>query len=100
MARYAELCDGFRWQVPEHFNIAQACCGRWAAGPSRRALYWEDESGAQAQLSFQEVQLATSHLSALRRLSLASPRALQHPAGGLRPGGGGPLPQHACAMLK
>src|ERR1051326_68538 len=63
MDRYAELYDGFRWQVPEHFNIAQACCGRWAAGPSRRALYWEDESGAQAQLSFQEVQLAANRLS-------------------------------------
>src|ERR1051325_697187 len=63
MDRSAELYDGFRWQVPEHFNIAQACCGRWGAGPSRRALYWEDESGAQAQLSFPEVQLAANRLS-------------------------------------
>jgi acetyl-CoA synthetase len=61
--RYDELYQSFRWQVPEHFNIAQACCGRWAAGPSRRALYWEDESGAQAQLSFQDVQLAANRLS-------------------------------------
>ena len=63
MDRYDELYQSFRWQVPEHFNIAQACCGRWAAGPARRALLWEDESGAQAQLSFQEVQLAANRLS-------------------------------------
>ena len=24
---------GFGWQVPDAFNIAQACCGRWARQP-------------------------------------------------------------------
>ena len=28
---YAALHQGFGWVVPEHFNIAQACCGRWAS---------------------------------------------------------------------
>ena len=28
--RHAELHAAFRWQVPPHFNIAQACCARWA----------------------------------------------------------------------
>jgi acetyl-CoA synthetase len=27
---YARMHAGFGWQVPPHFNIAQACCGRWA----------------------------------------------------------------------
>lgn len=27
---YDELHGGFRWLVPERFNIAQACCTRWA----------------------------------------------------------------------
>lgn len=27
---YAALHAGFHWQVDEHFNIAEACCGRWA----------------------------------------------------------------------
>ena len=26
---YAALHAGFRWQVDSHFNIAEACCGRW-----------------------------------------------------------------------
>ena len=29
--RYAEIHRGFRWDVPAHFNIADACCGRYAA---------------------------------------------------------------------
>jgi len=27
---YAALHAGFGWEVPEHFNMAQACCTRWA----------------------------------------------------------------------
>src|SRR5262245_53812280 len=61
--RYAELYSGFRWQVPEHYNIAQACCGRWAAEGSRFALYWEDESGASAAYSFWDIQQAANRLS-------------------------------------
>jgi len=63
MDRYDELYQGFRWQVPEHYNIAQACCGRWAADRARFALYWEDESGATAAYSFWDIQAAANRLS-------------------------------------
>ena len=43
--RYAEICAAHRWDVPADFNIAEACCGRWAADRTRFALYWEDEDG-------------------------------------------------------
>jgi acetyl-CoA synthetase len=29
--RYQATHQGFGWQVPKRFNMAQACCGRWAA---------------------------------------------------------------------
>ncbi|OAI53105.1 AMP-binding protein [Betaproteobacteria bacterium SCGC AG-212-J23] len=61
--RYQELYDRFRWEVPERFNIAAACCGQWAADRSRFALYWEDESGATAAYSFWDVQVAANRLS-------------------------------------
>src|SRR5438093_8946400 len=61
--RYAELYGGFRWSVPERYNIAHACCGQWAADRNRFALYWEDESGAAAAHSFWDVQLAANRLS-------------------------------------
>ena len=31
---YARLHSSFTWAVPQHFNIAQVCCARWAAQPN------------------------------------------------------------------
>src|SRR5688572_6543326 len=61
--RYEELYKSFRWHVPQDYNIAQACCGQWAADRARFALYWEDESGAQAAYSFWDIQVAANRLS-------------------------------------
>ncbi len=61
--RYDELYKSFRWDVPARFNIAQACCGQWAADRTRFALYWEDESGATAAYSFWDIQVAANRLS-------------------------------------
>ena len=41
-----------RWQLPPDFNIAEACCGRWArATPKATAIYFDSESGCRAQYS-------------------------------------------------
>ena len=70
--RYDELYAGFRWQVPERYNIARDCCGQWAPDASRVALYWEDESGQSVRLTFRDVQLAANRLSnALAALGVA-----------------------------
>ncbi|MBM3384172.1 MAG: AMP-binding protein [Betaproteobacteria bacterium] len=61
--RYDELYRSWRWEVPAHFNLAVACCGRWAADRSRFALYWEDESGATAKYSFWDIQQQANRLS-------------------------------------
>ncbi|HEY5898217.1 MAG TPA: AMP-binding protein [Burkholderiales bacterium] len=61
--RYDELYRGYRWSVPARYNIAQACCGQWAADRGRFALYWEDESGASAACSFWDIQVAANRLS-------------------------------------
>src|SRR5918912_4315326 len=61
--RYQELYSSFRWRVPERYNMARACCGQWASERSRFALYWEDESGAQAAYSFWDIQMAANRLS-------------------------------------
>jgi acetyl-CoA synthetase len=54
--RYHELCARHRWNVPDDFNIAAAVCGRHAEERARVAIYWEDESGANAILSFWDLQ--------------------------------------------
>src|SRR5688572_30583527 len=61
--RYAELYESFRWNVPERYNMARACCGNWAEQRHRFALYWEDESGASAAYSFWDIQQAANRLS-------------------------------------
>jgi acetyl-CoA synthetase len=70
--RYEALYRSYRWDVPARFNIARACCGRWAADRSRFALYWEDESGTRAAYSFWDIQQAANRLSnALAALGVA-----------------------------
>src|SRR5688500_12376054 len=61
--RYQEIYRAFRWDVPERYNIARACCGQWAEDRARFALYWEDESGATAAWSFWDIQQAANRLS-------------------------------------
>jgi acetyl-CoA synthetase len=60
---YAALHAAHRWEVPAHFNIAQACCGRWAADRKRFALYWEDESGATSAHTFWDLQREANRVS-------------------------------------
>jgi acetyl-CoA synthetase len=61
--RYAEIHADYRWEVPAEFNIAHACCGRWAADRTRFALYWEDESGATSAHTYWDLQREANRLS-------------------------------------
>jgi acetyl-CoA synthetase len=61
--RYAELCANYHWDVPRQFNIADACCRRWADDRARFAVYWEDESGATAAATFWDLQQQANRLS-------------------------------------
>ena len=61
--RYDELYRSWRWDVPKRFNIAHACCGRWAGDRARFALYWEDESGERSAYSFWDIQREANRLS-------------------------------------
>ena len=57
------LRASFRWQVPANYNIARACCGRWAEDRTRFALYYEDEAGHAEAWTFWDVQQAANRLS-------------------------------------
>jgi acetyl-CoA synthetase len=57
------LRASFRWQVPARYNIAEACCGRWAEDRARFALYYEDEAGHTEAWTFRDVQQAANRLS-------------------------------------
>ena len=64
---YAAIHAAFTWQVPDHFNIAQVCCGRWAGDPQRIAIRHEEESGASATLTYAQMQAQANRLSNLLR---------------------------------
>ena len=55
-ATYREIYDAFRWKVPAQFNMAVACCDRWAGDPDRVALIHEQPDGAVRRYSFAELQ--------------------------------------------
>jgi acetyl-CoA synthetase len=71
---WAELHGRFRWRVPARFNIAAACCGRWARDPAtaqRVAVAWEHEDGRAGSLTYAQLQADADRLShALKRLGV------------------------------
>ena len=64
---YAALHQRFGWQVPEHFNMAQACCGRWAerSDAARRTAIREHRAGQGLgqRWTFAQLQQAANRLS-------------------------------------
>ena len=64
--RYAQLHAGFRWQVPVHFNIAEACCTRWARRtPDAVAIHWAREDGRRGRLTYAQLQAGSERLAAV-----------------------------------
>jgi len=63
---YAAMHAGFRWHVPPDFNIAQACCARWAKRPdagTRVAIRAHGVDAQRATLTFAELQARANALS-------------------------------------
>ena len=52
---YDELYRNFRWDIPDRFNMATACCDRHADGTGRLALVYVDEDGGTTRTSFDEI---------------------------------------------
>ncbi|MFM1909137.1 MAG: Acetyl-coenzyme synthetase [Pseudomonadota bacterium] len=78
--RYADLHRNFRWRVPEHFNMAQFCCRRWAEQPdaAKRVAVIEHTAGSsQAESgqawSYAQLQEQANRLSGVLRASGVKP---------------------------
>ena len=66
--RHAAIHAAFRWQVPAFFNIAQACCTRWAQQtPQAVAIRWEHEDGRVAAFTYADLQAAANRLANVLR---------------------------------
>jgi acetyl-CoA synthetase len=64
---WAAMHHGFGWEVPPQFNIAQACCGRWAEQPDagQRIAIRAHAVGGAATLSFAQLQREANAMSNL-----------------------------------
>ena len=63
--QYPELYRNFRWHVPMTFNLATACCLKWAELPSherRQALVWMGP-GAEQSITFGQLAREMSQLA-------------------------------------
>src|SRR4029079_17191650 len=60
---YADLYRNFRWEVPARFNIASACCDRYADGTNRLALIYVNEDGEATRTSFDEMRALSSRFA-------------------------------------
>ena len=61
---YDALVDGFRWRVPERYNIGVDACDKWAESkPDADALLFYDPQGRKARLSFGELRSLSNRLA-------------------------------------
>ena len=60
---YADLYRNFRWNIPARFNIATACCDRYADGSNRLALIYVDEDKGSSRTSFDELRDLSSRFA-------------------------------------
>ena len=63
---YGAMHRSFGWQVPQHFNMAQACCGQWARradAASRVAVLADGTAQVPESWSYAQLQQASNRLS-------------------------------------
>jgi acetyl-CoA synthetase len=60
---YNEVCESFRWEIPEHYNIGVDICDKWAAHPDRLALMYENQGGRIANYTFAELKRLSNRLA-------------------------------------
>jgi acetyl-CoA synthetase len=66
---YDALHAGFRWQVPERFNIAEVCCTRWARETPAHRDPLPARGRLAARLHYAELDRAADRLAAALRAS-------------------------------
>ena len=65
---YDQLYHEFRWDVPSNFNIAEACCHRWAVKhkhAKKTAILYEDSEGNSRRLTYQQLHEQANQLANL-----------------------------------
>ena len=62
-ASYDELVARFAWNIPARFNIAEACCARWADGTGRLALIAVAQDGRSEEITFDTLDAVSARVA-------------------------------------
>jgi acetyl-CoA synthetase len=66
--RYDAIYREFRWDIPARFNLAEACCERWARStPDAVAIRYEHEDGTRLRASYGQLQRQAERAANLLR---------------------------------
>ncbi len=60
---YDEVCQSFRWQIPEYYNIGIDICDKWARQRYRLALIYETDRGEVETYTFWELKRLSNRLA-------------------------------------
>lgn len=63
---YQDVCDRFRWEIPEYYNIGTDICDKWAElDPNKLALVYIDQTGVPREYSFGQLRESSNQLANL-----------------------------------
>lgn len=60
---YQQVCDQFRWNLPEFYNIGVDICDKWTGAKERLALIYENEHGRIEKYTFQDLKSRSNRLA-------------------------------------
>ncbi|MGD8263321.1 MAG: acyl-CoA synthetase [Desulfobacterales bacterium] len=60
---YDEVCRGFRWKIPEYYNLGVDICDKWANQRYRLALIYESEKGRVEKFTFWDLMRLSNRLA-------------------------------------
>ena len=61
---YSQSYSEFHWSIPEHYNIAQDACDKWADGSGRLALIQQQSDGQIKRYTFDQLKTWSDSLAA------------------------------------
>ena len=60
---YDEVCNNFRWEIPEYYNIGVDVCDKWAGDKRRLALIYIDPQGEEQKYTFRSLKDFSNQLA-------------------------------------
>ena len=60
---YADVYQGFRWKIPEYYNLGVDICDKWAHQRYRLALIYESEKGRIEKFTFWDLKRLSNRLA-------------------------------------